>query len=422
MLKTYLHLSVALFLVLISSDLMAQCNGRYVWEVFDDVDVTSDIYYGSGADFDGNNVDLYLDFYEPVGDTETERPIIILAHGGFFVFGDKTAEDMIALCTDYAQRGYVCASIGYRLGVGLTEVDSVGFSKAVIRAVQDAKGAVRYLRDNASTYGIDTSKMFLGGTSAGGVLAMHAGYLQSTDDLPAWINTEIAALGGLEGGNDGTPGGSSRIHGVVSYAGAIKSTSWMGSRNLPTISIHGDDDMVVPFGTGWVNYQLGLLLIPITTMMGSETIHQELEARGAIHEFWPYEGVGHVVHLDGGDGGYGLHPDRYPQTVHLTADFLHKQLDCYDPLASTQDASTPEFVAPVPNPAVDFVELSIASMEQLECTLVAADGRVVREWIETDPSAIRIDRAQLAEGLYVLRASNSYKSWISRIYFHQDVR
>lgn len=47
-------------------------------------------------------------------DTLTNRPFILLIHGGGFVGGDKSSwEDE---CKEFAKRGYVTASINYRLG------------------------------------------------------------------------------------------------------------------------------------------------------------------------------------------------------------------------------------------------------------------------------------------------------------------
>ena len=82
----------------------AQCTGnRYTKQIFSSVDLTSDVPYGSNYLYTGFNEDLFLDVYEPSGDTETNRPLIILEHGGSFIFGDKTAGDVVALSQDFAK-------------------------------------------------------------------------------------------------------------------------------------------------------------------------------------------------------------------------------------------------------------------------------------------------------------------------------
>ena len=64
-------------------------DGRYSSTVFTDFTKTSDITYGSNTSWNGSNTTLRLDFYEPDGDTETERPLLIWVHGGSFIGGQK---------------------------------------------------------------------------------------------------------------------------------------------------------------------------------------------------------------------------------------------------------------------------------------------------------------------------------------------
>ena len=46
-----------------------------------------------------------MDVYTPDGDTYTERPLIIFAHGGSFYAGDKNNPTMVSLCESFAKRG-----------------------------------------------------------------------------------------------------------------------------------------------------------------------------------------------------------------------------------------------------------------------------------------------------------------------------
>ena len=100
---------------LFSASSFAQCtNGRYASDVFPNVTTTSGIAYGANTSYVGANTVLTLDFYEPTGDTETARPLIIFAHGGSFIGGSSTDLDVASLCDHFAQKGYACASINYR--------------------------------------------------------------------------------------------------------------------------------------------------------------------------------------------------------------------------------------------------------------------------------------------------------------------
>ena len=108
---------------------------RYVDEVFGSVDVTTDVVYGQNfsvlagtpipTGMAGTPIPaLAFDFYEPTGDTETERPLIIHLHTGTFApivhNGNPTGmrQDFAtnAFCDAYAKRGYVVANLEYRLG------------------------------------------------------------------------------------------------------------------------------------------------------------------------------------------------------------------------------------------------------------------------------------------------------------------
>jgi carboxylesterase type B len=136
-------------------------TGRYSTDVFTNVTVTSNIVYGQNYKFNNALMVLKLDFYEPTGDTETARPLIIWAHGGSFLGGTKTDVDVAALSQAFAKKGYACASIEYR--TGFFPIDSANSVKAVVRAVQDMRASVRYFykdaADGINQYKIDTNNI-----------------------------------------------------------------------------------------------------------------------------------------------------------------------------------------------------------------------------------------------------------------------
>ena len=101
-----------------------------------------------------------MDIYEPNGDTETARPLIIWAHGGSFIGGSKTDGDVVTLADKFVKKGYVFASINYRIGNDWP-ITQASATKAVVRAVQDMKASIRFFykdRVTADTYKIDTTK------------------------------------------------------------------------------------------------------------------------------------------------------------------------------------------------------------------------------------------------------------------------
>ena len=88
------------------------CDNRYSIELFNDVNVETVTY--------SNLYNLQMDIYTPYGDNCTNRPLIILAHGGSFIGGSKSNPTMVDLCETFAKRGYVAASINYRLATHST--------------------------------------------------------------------------------------------------------------------------------------------------------------------------------------------------------------------------------------------------------------------------------------------------------------
>ena len=113
---------IALFYPAFLSAQIAECdNGMYLTEQFSSFTVQSNIQYGQAINSEGVNIDLLMDIYLPDADNRTQRPVLILAHGGSFIGGSKTADNSIVeLCGRFAKLGYVTVSMNYRLENPLT--------------------------------------------------------------------------------------------------------------------------------------------------------------------------------------------------------------------------------------------------------------------------------------------------------------
>jgi para-nitrobenzyl esterase len=277
-------------------------QGRYVDEIFPTITTTSDIQYGSNLDKNGSNVNLLLDVYTPDGDALTDRALIIMAHGGSFIAGSKTGSDVVDLCSDLTKKGYVVASINYRLGMNgipFPGADSADFTESVYRAVQDGRAAVRYFRkdftENSNTFGIDTSQIYFGGVSAGGFIALHLAYLDDLAEFPSYVDTigEPGLTGGLEG-NSGNAGYSSKVSAIVNISGAMKDKSWATAGSTPCLSLHGNQDATVPYNTAMM-YMSGIF--EIMEVDGSASIASQLDAVGVINCYKQFNGADHVPHV-----------------------------------------------------------------------------------------------------------------------------
>jgi alpha/beta superfamily hydrolase len=261
-----------------------------------------------------------MDIYQPTGDLETNRPLIIWAHGGSFISGSSTNGDVVALSQAFAKKGYVCVSINYRLG--LTPFDSIGSVRAVLRAVQDMKASVRYFYKDkltTNTYKVDTNNIFVGGSSAGAITALHLAYLDKTCEINYYITpSSLVALGGMEG-YSGNQCYSSKVKGVINLCGALGRYGWIEPNDVPFCSMHGTIDGTVKYNRGQVNPGIPLLLLD-----GSRMLNAQANAIGVNNPFYTWYGKDHVPYA----GTTASNIAYMDTTVKFIRDFLISNLGC----------------------------------------------------------------------------------------------
>ncbi len=147
-----------------------------------------------------------LDLYLPISDGSKPVPVVVLIHGGAFKFGSSAME--AAHAEALVAKGIAAASVNYRLS-----------GEATFPAgAQDVKAAVRWLRANAATYGLDTDAVGAWGESAGGWMANMLGV---TGDQATVFDD--AALGSADQ--------SSAVQAVV---------SWFGPTDFTTMDAQAD--------------------------------------------------------------------------------------------------------------------------------------------------------------------------------------
>lgn len=124
----------------------------------DEIQEIKDIEYKSV-----DNISLQLDIYKRK-DLQTPAPTLIFIHGGAWRKGKRA--DYLPYLIDYAQKGYITATISYRLIKQATYP----------AAAQDVSCGIKWIKANAGQYGIDTDRIALVGGSAGGHLSLLIGY------------------------------------------------------------------------------------------------------------------------------------------------------------------------------------------------------------------------------------------------------
>ncbi len=261
-------------------------------EYFNSTEITTgaNIQFGIANDHLGNPYSLLMDLYYPnLGiDTSAKRPFIMLFHGGGFSSGDKQAGDIKDLCIHLARRGFVCASVNYRIGYDFTEY---GQYKARYRAIQDGHAAMRYVVNNANAVRIDTNWIFVGGQSAGSLLALGMVYADQSE-LDSISLLYSATATSVELGNLYTSGNnlSNRysFKGIFNNWGGVAETEVDYNEMLPTVAFHGELDPIVRIDAdnSFLHY----------TLNGSRAIHNNLIANNICSEL--------TIDTTGGHGIY----------------------------------------------------------------------------------------------------------------------
>ncbi|HEX7414916.1 MAG TPA: T9SS type A sorting domain-containing protein [Bacteroidia bacterium] len=440
--KTYLSVAAALVL---STAVRAQCTGRYAADTFTSVTTTTAIPYGANINYVGSPVTLTLDFYEPAGDVATARPLIIWAHGGSFIGGTNTDADVTSLSQHFAKKGYVCASINYRIGVA--SFDSIGMIPAVIRSVQDMKAAIRFFYKDAKTgtnaYKIDTNNIFIGGSSAGSFTALHTAYLKRTCQITPYISqANLNALGGLDG-YSGNQCYSQKVKGVIDLCGALGVYGWLEAGDLPLVSMHGTAD-------GTVMYSRGQVLPPYNIMWadGSRMIYQQAQAVGVTDNFYTWQNAPHVPYA----GTTAAQLAYMDTTVNFVRDYLLQRMNITCPLAQPVGThGTPYGVATLytyanctpnaplgcalagiknisansllqevyPNPSTSDVNVVFANNNDMHFVeLTDISGRVLKSSTTTQ-AIYTLERSNLNAGVYFLKVSNNQgEASIQKIIFY----
>ncbi|MCZ2357657.1 MAG: T9SS type A sorting domain-containing protein [Bacteroidia bacterium] len=435
--------AVALF-VLNALSGYSQQRLRYIQEVFEGVRVTPNVVYGSNIPYASSSpVDLKMDIYEPIGDTVSKRPLVILVHSGSFIspditgttYGRKTDSCMVELCKRFARRGWVAVSMDHRLGwnplAASQEARSKGIMQAVWRSIQDGRACVRFFRANASTYRIDSDKITMGGSSSGAYVGIHVAYLNKSSEtlLPKFLDglgvpfIDTVALGGVEG-NSGTPGYPSNIQLVFNFGGAVGDTVALEATDVPVISLHGVQDPTTPYGTAVVTTAgTGQPIIEVSGSLDLNKAAQRLGIQAPLINagfndqpaagLYPLNGVGfepwnwHSASSTVGVDSAKKYCDTL-MSFFLPRSFkvLHLDSVMMDVVSGRQHEIAANTWSVFPNPANDklYVSLEQEALTIQKIELIDISGKIVYSYYPEAHSQTQvIYRNNLPAGIYTLQ-------------------
>ena len=213
----------------------------------------------------GNAILNYEVYYPNVTYSDANKlPAFVMFHSGGFSDCSSNQNGAEQVCMQFAQRGYVAFNIEYRRGRNedpQTKYTSASHWLALYRGVQDGRGALRTIvqreLDKSQPYRIDTSKIFVGGTSSGTDLALMVAYF--TDDMMNKLFTGVSTVLGAPSVNKYAGNARYRIRGVldmwggfpvpVSYAANPVDFIKLSPNIPPIIAFHGNKDKEVNIAT-----------------------------------------------------------------------------------------------------------------------------------------------------------------------------
>ena len=246
--------ALALFLFLISYSLYGQelTTPDYTWA--HSFNLKKDISYGEE---DAQKLDIYIQG-ERIGEPSffkedtLLKPTLIYFHGGSWLYMNK--EDFInqQFYIYFMEKGWNVVNVEYRLGEGTAP-----------NAADDVLCAVNWVAENAKKYHIDTDKIVLAGSSAGGHLSLIAGLMNSVPESHSCYvgnKINIRAIINWFGVSDISKLNDyykvkewNWVLGWIGDPDAVEEISrkyspinYVTNEAPPIISIHGDSDSIIP--------------------------------------------------------------------------------------------------------------------------------------------------------------------------------
>lgn len=219
--------------------------------------------------YDSNHADqLMLDLYIPEDDQKA-KPLVVLFHGGGYIYGSKENSIIVQYAKDLARAGFVTASVNYRY-LDFSSLKSLAklamhneahVKKTIYNSLRDARAALAFLASRSSEFEVDPNNIFIGGFSAGAIIALNTTLL-SDKEAQSFFGAQYQ--GGLDDLANGRLHHDYRIKGIISLAGAMFRGSDLDDSDPPMLLMHGTNDLILspwkrrPFEKFIKDYELTL--------------------------------------------------------------------------------------------------------------------------------------------------------------------
>ncbi len=248
---------------------------------------------------EGRELSINLAF--PSQLSATPRPVVLLIHGGGFVSGSK--DDKNRQILKLSELGFVAASVSYALAPDYR----------FPTALEDIKLAIRFVKANARAFHIDSDRILVSGSSAGGYLAVMAGVTGNDDNFSDYglyaefdstvraVAAQSAPIGDFRLEKYGNRPSIERLLGsdppnIKESIPEVSPFSYLDSEDPAFFLSHGDSDIVVP------------------VEMSREFV-EALKNLGHSYEYHEVEGGGHSLNRTA--------PDEARRVFEAYLNFLH---------------------------------------------------------------------------------------------------
>lgn len=420
-----------------------ECVGeRYLQKVFQDLEYTNGVVFAEKKkNAFGRTFNMITDIYEPKGDTVSERPFVVLIHGGAhrdIPLLNRRSPDIGTLAADLARRGYVVFSPEYRL-VNVLQYDVAGhdsvYTRQLFHSLLDIDDLFCFLAEsyaNGNPYRIDLDKAFMGGVSSGAIITTHALLMQDTSALNDKLKKYAQQVSDFDG-REMQDFFQNKFCGIRILGALCYSTTLLDAqliRLTPTAWYfsHSTSEITTPYQSGFF---LASQNFGITHGPGAFLDKMKNEGMSVKADIWENDKHPSFIKIDFSDpmsilgilGGIKI-PLSFTEdgfrelifdteilaaTLDTTARFCYDLMQCKESVPSSIRNIRTEELEIYPNPVQDdklHIRLPKGAAGEFHLLITDISGRAVMRTTLQSSGNPTINVSTLPDGMYILQLQN----------------